>query len=32
LLLKVDFPHVVNPDAVLREHAEINGWPILSWS
>lgn len=32
LLLKVDFPHAVNPDAVLREHAEINGWPILSWS
>ncbi|MDH4553140.1 HAD family hydrolase [Pseudomonas sp. BN607] len=32
LLLKVDHPHVVNPDAVLREHAETNGWPILSWS
>nr|WP_225776732.1 HAD family hydrolase [Pseudomonas sp. Marseille-Q3773] len=32
LLLKVDFPHAVNPDAVLREHAEINGWPILSWT
>ncbi|WP_313201790.1 HAD family hydrolase [Pseudomonas sp.] len=32
LLLKVDHPHAVNPDAVLREHAETNGWPILSWS
>ena len=32
LLLKVDHPHVVNPDAVLREHAQTNGWPILSWS
>ncbi|RCL29063.1 HAD-IB family hydrolase [Pseudomonas sp. AFG_SD02_1510_Pfu_092] len=32
LLLKVDFPHAVNPDAVLREHAEINKWPILSWT
>ncbi|MBV4539551.1 HAD family hydrolase [Pseudomonas vlassakiae] len=32
LLLKVDHPHAVNPDAVLREHAEKNGWPVLSWS
>ncbi|MHC2147724.1 HAD family hydrolase [Pseudomonas sp. 210_17 TE3656] len=32
LLLKVDYPHVVNPDAVLREQAEKNGWPIHSWS
>ncbi|CAG8867407.1 putative phosphatase [Pseudomonas fluorescens] len=32
LLLKVDFPVVVNPDPVLREHAEKNGWPVLSWS
>ena len=31
LLLKVDHPHAVNPDSVLREHAEINGWPILNW-
>ncbi|ROL66438.1 HAD family phosphatase [Pseudomonas vranovensis] len=31
LLLKVDFPHVVNPDPVLREHAETQGWPIHSW-
>ncbi|PWB36076.1 HAD-IB family hydrolase [Pseudomonas sp. SDI] len=31
LLLKVDHPHVVNPDPVLREHAEQHGWPILSW-
>ncbi|MDD0975601.1 HAD family hydrolase [Pseudomonas fontis] len=32
LLSKVDHPHVVNPDAVLRAHAEQQGWPILSWS
>ncbi len=32
LLLKVDYPHVVNPDPVLREQAEKNGWPIHSWS
>ncbi|WP_095155450.1 HAD family phosphatase [Pseudomonas sp. Irchel 3E13] len=32
LLLKVDHPHVVNPDPVLREHAEKNGWPVLAWS
>ncbi|MFY0731871.1 HAD family hydrolase [Pseudomonas sp. NFX15] len=31
LLLKVDFPHVVNPDPVLREHAEKAGWPIHTW-
>ena len=28
LLLKVDHPQVVNPDPVLREHAEKAGWPI----
>ena len=32
LLLKVDHPHVVNPDPVLREHAEKNGWPVLAWT
>ncbi|MGH8380554.1 HAD family hydrolase [Pseudomonas sp.] len=32
LLLKVDHPHVVNPDPVLREHAEKAGWPIHTWS
>ncbi|MFK8328908.1 HAD family hydrolase [Pseudomonas sp. BJa5] len=32
LLLKVDFPHVVNPDPVLREQAEEKGWPIHAWS
>ena len=32
LLLKVDHPYVVNPDPVLREHAEKNGWPILVWA
>ncbi|MEN1835747.1 HAD family hydrolase [Pseudomonas lijiangensis] len=31
LLLKVDHPHVVNPDAVLREHAEKAGWPVHAW-
>ncbi|MGY4523633.1 HAD family hydrolase [Pseudomonas sp. TE21394] len=31
LLLKVDQPNVVNPDAILREHAAINGWPIHHW-
>jgi HAD superfamily hydrolase (TIGR01490 family) len=31
LLQKVDFPHVVNPDPVLREHAEKAGWPIHLW-
>lgn len=32
LLQLVDHPHVVNPDPVLREHAEKAGWPIHSWS
>ncbi|MND94367.1 Phosphoserine phosphatase [compost metagenome] len=32
LLVKVDYPHVVNPDPVLREHAEKNGWPIHTWT
>ncbi|WP_342624606.1 HAD family hydrolase [Pseudomonas alkylphenolica] len=32
LLLKVDYPHVVNPDPVLREQAEKTGWPIHTWS
>lgn len=31
LLLKVDHPHAVNPDPVLREHAEKAGWPIHHW-
>lgn len=31
LLLKVDHPHVVNPDPVLREHAVQAGWPIHHW-
>ena len=31
LLLKVDFPHAVNPDPVLLEHAEKAGWPIHLW-
>lgn len=32
LLLKVDYPHVVNPDPVLREQAEKSGWPIHNWA
>ncbi|MGG5292170.1 HAD family hydrolase [Pseudomonas shirazensis] len=31
LLLKVDHPRAVNPDPVLRAHAEQHGWPILDW-
>ncbi|MGE8069283.1 HAD family hydrolase [Pseudomonas sp. NPDC089569] len=31
LLLKVDFPHAVNPDPALREQAEKAGWPIHIW-
>ncbi|MBV6752179.1 HAD-IB family hydrolase [Pseudomonas chlororaphis] len=32
LLLKVDHPHVVNPDPVLRAQAEKAGWPVHAWS
>lgn len=31
LLSLVTQPRVVNPDPVLRAHAEQAGWPILSW-
>lgn len=31
LLLKVDHPKAVNPDPVLRAHAEQHGWLILAW-
>jgi HAD superfamily hydrolase (TIGR01490 family) len=31
LLTKVANPQVVNPDPVLREHAEQAGWPIHQW-
>ncbi|XCY76083.1 HAD family hydrolase [Pseudomonas sp. CBR-F] len=31
LLLKVENPQVVNPDQVLRAHAEKAGWPIHHW-
>jgi phosphoserine phosphatase len=31
LLLKVDYPHVVNPDPTLLEHAQKAGWPVHSW-
>ena len=32
LLCHVEHPHAVNPDAVLREHAERHGWDILHWN
>ncbi|WP_324731128.1 HAD family hydrolase [Pseudomonas paeninsulae] len=31
LLQRVSKPRAVNPDLVLRQHAEQAGWPILSW-
>lgn len=31
LLLRVDNPHVVNPDPVLLEHAQKAGWPVHNW-
>lgn len=31
LLEQVAHPHVVNPDPLLREQAEVRGWPQLSW-
>ncbi|MEQ7921775.1 HAD family hydrolase [Xanthomonas sp. WHRI 1810A] len=31
LLSKVSQPRTVNPDAVLRAHAEQAGWPVLHW-
>ncbi len=31
LLQLVSRPHTVNPDPVLRRHAEQAGWPILNW-
>lgn len=31
LLQQVDNPRAVNPDPVLREHAEKCGWQILNW-
>ena len=32
LLSLVAKPHTVNPDAVLRAHADATGWPILRWN
>ena len=32
LLSQVDHPQVVNPDPVLRAHAEQAGWPIHQWA
>ena len=31
LLQLVSQPRAVNPDSVLRRHAEQAGWPVLSW-
>lgn len=31
LLLKVDHPHVVNPDPALLAHAQKAGWPVHQW-
>ncbi|WP_426150074.1 HAD family hydrolase [Pseudomonas sp. DC3000-4b1] len=31
LLEQVSRPHAVNPDPVLRAHAERLGWPVLQW-
>lgn len=31
LLEQVSQPHAVNPDPVLRAHAERLGWPVLQW-
>ncbi|NQD93805.1 HAD family hydrolase, partial [Pseudomonas sp. CrR25] len=31
LLQRVSRPHAVNPDPVLRRHAEQAGWPVLHW-
>ncbi len=31
LLSLVTQPRVVNPDPVLKAHAEQAGWPILNW-
>ncbi|NKQ09444.1 HAD family hydrolase [Pseudomonas sp. SST3] len=32
LLEQVAYPHVVNPDPLLREQAGAKGWPQLSWT
>jgi HAD superfamily hydrolase (TIGR01490 family) len=31
LLQRVDNPRAVNPDPLLRQHAQREGWPILEW-
>src|SRR5690606_30288214 len=31
LLQAVDYPHAINPDDVLRTHAEAQGWDIQRW-
>ncbi|MDG1582714.1 HAD family hydrolase [Pseudomonas sp. GOM6] len=31
LLAQVPYPHAVNPDPTLREHAQREGWDILHW-
>lgn len=32
LLEQVTYPHVVNPDPLLRKQAEARGWPVLAWA
>jgi len=31
LLTRVGFPKVVNPDAILLQHAQQAGWPVYTW-
>lgn len=31
LLTKVGHPNVVNPDAILHQHARQAGWPVFAW-
>jgi len=32
LMERTAHPFAVNPDAALRAHAELRGWPILTWN
>ncbi|NDL65184.1 HAD family hydrolase [Acerihabitans arboris] len=31
LLQQVGYPYAVNPDSILLRHAQLAGWPVLSW-
>lgn len=31
LLIKVGHPNAVNPDVILRQYAQQQGWPIFTW-